>query len=529
MLRFRHFHPAHLSVIACLALSPAAYAESAAEKPTAAQIKEAKRDAADAAKLMKKKQFSEALPKLQAAYDVDPKPATLAQIGTCQRELSQNAEAYATFERVLASDAKQLSAKDKKAAEKNLEELGKLTALLRVTVSEADAELSLNGNALASEALTKPIRLNPGVHKLLANKAGFEPFSKDVEVAAGAEATIEAKLVAEVKTARVRVTEKSGNEARVFVNGKDVGAAPWEGDLDPGQYIVELKGARVASQKQTIDLVAKQKVELDLDASIQQGRLKLTAIPAEATVVINGETASLPYEGDLDVGTHLVEISAPGYETASREIVVTPDQATEESFALAPVAAEGEPSERFVKPGVLLAAGFPRPSGEVVVKLGDYIGVGAQYSMLPNITFPLVDAKLETSAIQGTLRAFPFGGSFYVGIGGGVQMLKASMSEGDLMAETDLSSPVITPQIGWLWVWDSGFTLGLSLGAQIPFGSEPDADVKYNGVSVSQVAGIEQATLDRGNALKGKVNDAAKLVGKTPLPQIDFIKIGFFF
>jgi len=533
VFRFRSIHAAHLSVIACLTLAPAAFAQTA-EKPTAAQIKEAKRDASDAAKLIKQKKFDEALPKLQSAYAIDPKPATLAQIGTVQRELSQNVEAYATFEALLNHE--KATAKDKKTAQKNLDELANLTGLLRVTVSEADAAVTLDGKPLTAESLAAAIRLNAGKHKVEAKKEGFEPFAKEVEIAGGSEAVVEAKLAAEVKTARVRIVEKNGNDVRVFIDGKEVGAAPWEGELDPGSHVVEVRGATVASPKQTIDVAAKQKVELALDASVLQGAVKLTGTPENAVVLIDGNQVTLPFEGSLDVGTHRIEVSAPGFASVTREIVVTPDQPTFESFALEAIEAEEEEdsSGRFVKPGLLIGLGIPRPSGEIAVKLGDYLAVGGQYSMLPEISFPGVDAKLETSAIQGTLRVFPFGGSFYLGVGGGVQTLKASMTEGDISATSDLSSPVVTPQLGWLWMWDSGFTLGLSLGAQIPFGDDPEVTASFNGVPVPPAgepvpAGIPQDKADKANDLRGKVKDAAKLVGKTPLPQIDLIKIGFFF
>ena len=532
VFRFRSLHAAHLSIIACLALSPAAYAQTA-EKPTAAQIKEAKKEASEAAKLIKKKQYAEALPKLQSAYAVDPTPATLAQIGLCQRELGQLVEAYATFDALKAHE--KATAKDKKNAEKNLEELAKLTGLVRVTVSEADATVSLDGKALGAEQLASAIRVHPGKHTVAVTKEGFESFQQEFEVAGGGEANIEAKLVAEVKTARVRVAEKDGKEVRVFIDGKEVGPAPWEGELDPGQHTIEVRGSNVASPKETIEVAAKQKVELELDASVLQGSVKVTAQPAEAIVLIDGNQVTLPFEGNLDVGTHRIEVSAPGYEPVTREIVVTADQPAVEEFVLTAVGEQvvEESGGRIVKPGILLGIGFLRPSGEIAVKITDYVAVGGQYSMLPEFDIPGFDAKVGTSAIQGTLRVFPFGGAFYVGAAGGLQTLKVSKLDDDTKAEVDFSSPVVTPQVGWLWTWDSGFTIGLSLGAQIPFGKDPEVKSYYNGIEIPEdgpaPAGVPQEKADSANKTRGKVKDVAKLIGKTPLPQIDLLKIGFFF
>lgn len=482
MIRFRGFPTAPLTLLACLALTPLAYAQNEAPKPTAAQVQQAKRDVTDAAKLMKKKEYAEALPKLQAAYAIDPKPATLAQIGTCQRELSHYAESYATFEQLLAAD--KVSSKDKAFAQKNLDEIAKATGTLRVTVSEPAADVTLDGKAVAAEALANPIRLAPGTHKLSVRKEGFEPLTVDLDVQAGAEASFDAKLVAEVKTARVSVAEANGQAVHVFVDGKNMGAAPWEGELQPGKHTIELKGDNLVSPPQTIDVAAKQQLTMQLEAA-----------PTSP-------------------------IAAAGEQPTNEDPTVAAQPAVEE-----------ESSGRFVKPGVLLGIGLPRiANGEVVVKLGDYFAIGGQYAMIPTITFPGLDAKLGTSTIQGTLRTFPFGGAFYLGVNGGVQMLDASMSEGDLTVKTKMSAPVIAPQIGWLWMWDSGFALGINAGVQIPFAKEPEIDVEYGGVNVASAAGhLPAEKVEKANDMKKTVTDAAKLIGKTPFPQIDLIKIGFFF
>lgn len=287
-------------------------------------------------------------------------------------------------------------------------------------------------------------------------------------------------------SARVTVTDAKGQAVRVFVDGKDVGAAPWEGELDPGKHTIELKGEGLASPPQTIDVTAKQQI-----------RMELEAIP-----------------------------ESPGLVEAPEEALPSTDLADQTRAA-----DDDEDSGRFVKPGILLGIGLPRvANGEVAVKLGKYFAVGAQYALIPTLTFPGLDAKVGTSTIQGTLRTFPFGGAFYIGLNGGLQMVDASMSEGDLSAKTKLSAPVIAPQIGWLWTWKSGFALGINAGVQIPFSKEPEVDVEYAGVNVASAASaLPDDKADKANSMKSTVSDAAKLIGKTPFPQIDLLKIGFFF
>jgi hypothetical protein len=76
----------------------------------------------------------------------------------------------------------------------------------------------------------------------------------------------------------------------------------------------------------------------------------------------------------------------------------------------------------------------------------------------------------------------------------------------------------VSPQLGWLWMWKSGFALGLNAGVQIPFASEPDVKMTVAGVPVPAVGG----SVD-------DVRSVAKLIGKTPFPNVDLLKIGFFF
>jgi hypothetical protein len=145
-----------------------------------------------------------------------------------------------------------------------------------------------------------------------------------------------------------------------------------------------------------------------------------------------------------------------------------------------------------------------------------------QYSMIPTLKFPGGSAELSLWAVQGTLRWFPFSGAFYLGSGVGYQSLKASVSSTSGVAPTEvstnLSSPFITPQLGWLWMWKSGFALGLNAGVQIPFASDPEVKMTVAGVPVPAAGGDAD-----------DVRNVAKMIGKTPFPNIDLLKIGFFF
>jgi hypothetical protein len=166
----------------------------------------------------------------------------------------------------------------------------------------------------------------------------------------------------------------------------------------------------------------------------------------------------------------------------------------------------------------------------VTAKVGRHLSVGAQYSMLPDITPPGFDAGLKLNAYQGVVRIFPFGGSFYIGSGFGYQQLKASLghtdpSSGDRSeVSCDMSGLFVSPQLGWLWIWKSGFAFGLNIGAQIPVPKDPVVKTTVNGVEIPESAGDEDT-----NDMRDKVRTVARVVAKYPIPNLDLLKIGFFF
>jgi hypothetical protein len=179
---------------------------------------------------------------------------------------------------------------------------------------------------------------------------------------------------------------------------------------------------------------------------------------------------------------------------------------------------------------------LPRPvQVEATYRGLDWLSLSAQLSMLPDLTVPALDASLQLRAYQGVARWFPFKGSFFLGSGVGYQTFKASLGktvdDGKLIVTADLSGLFVSPQLGWLWVWKSGFALGLTLGVQIPLPKEPGVPATYNGQPVPSqpTAGVSQEVIDEANDAKESVRTLARIVSKYPIPNIDLLRIGFFF
>jgi hypothetical protein len=141
---------------------------------------------------------------------------------------------------------------------------------------------------------------------------------------------------------------------------------------------------------------------------------------------------------------------------------------------------------------------------EGYARVHPYIGVSGGWSTFPKFASDAIlswaGAKSDTTesslnrfdAWEVALRIYPLRGIFYLGVGAGQQVIDAVVTEKQagspigIGGSARVESWVITPRIGWQWVWSSGFAMGVDLGAQfvlghtetvvIPPGTPPDVE-----------------------------------------------------
>lgn len=183
------------------------------------------------------------------------------------------------------------------------------------------------------------------------------------------------------------------------------------------------------------------------------------------------------------------------------------------------VAVEPAPTgRRPLRVGLLISPiSVPRPlSAEIFARLYDVVGVGATYSALPAGLSDVIlsaanvpDASVESAAFDGQVRVFPFRGTFFVGSALGRQTLTASATRQGTTVTVDMATIYATPRLGWLGIWDSGFSLSFDAGVQLPLSSDI-------------------TTTSNGNAdAKNTAESAARSIGSQPLPSVS-LKLGFF-
>jgi hypothetical protein len=190
--------------------------------------------------------------------------------------------------------------------------------------------------------------------------------------------------------------------------------------------------------------------------------------------------------------------------------------------------------------GVLVGGGLPSVlSFGGILKLTRYLGAGVNVGLIPTIKVSLYgDAELSYQEYDLYGRLFPFGGALFVGAGVGYANIKGRFStQYDVSAfqsaapglpnplsvtsEGSVRTLVLTPTLGLLHTFGSGFTLGIDVGAQIPIAP---SETKFD----TQVPrSVPQAVIDKYvKPNDKKVQDTLDTVGRAILPTLN-LRLGW--
>lgn len=229
------------------------------------------------------------------------------------------------------------------------------------------------------------------------------------------------------------------------------------------------------------------------------------------------------------------------------EEAATPEEATPPADVTSP--ADSGPSETGpsdkpehgllgpLRVGPTFAVGVPHPMNYGLDALYDRtwgfaFGTG-------KITLPMGKVEAQMANWDLRVRWHPGQGSFFWGLAYGQQKILVEAQEDlkfkaqglDLKVPTTLQLEVensyVTPHMGWFAMWDSGFTLGFEFGVQVPMSSKAELNVGFENVTPSQEDAIKKEK--KYTDLETKVEDAGKLLGKTALPYLTLIRLGWMF
>ncbi len=182
---------------------------------------------------------------------------------------------------------------------------------------------------------------------------------------------------------------------------------------------------------------------------------------------------------------------------------------------------EERPREHF-RLGPIVGVGFPRPLAvEAFGKVERLVGVGFEYSFLPNITVLGADVGFKGAAAD--LRVFPFRGAFFIGARVGRQWLDAKTSisvarYGSFTETMEAATWFVNPRMGFLHTFDSGITVGVDAGVQLPINP-----------TYERAGPATDLGLGNPNNINETLVSVAGALGNNVTPTLDLLRLGFLF
>jgi hypothetical protein len=186
------------------------------------------------------------------------------------------------------------------------------TATITVSSTTRGAKVFVNDDEVGEVPLPKPIEVKPGfTYTVRIQKRGFTPHVESVLAGAGQNSEIEADLVPSGGIVKI-----SSNipRSQVLFNGKPLGLTPFDGDVPPGKYKLQVASAGYVTDSRDVDVKAGEPMAVDV-----------TLVPVPKPVEIENKAIWAKWWFWTGVGAVVVGGIAGGV-LATRETHVTPDQ-----------------------------------------------------------------------------------------------------------------------------------------------------------------------------------------------------------
>jgi hypothetical protein len=277
--------------------------------------------------LYEKGQWDGARTSFFAAWEASKNPRVLFNVAVCDKNLGRYARAIETLKKELADGKGQLSPDEETAVKAQISGLEQFVAELTIDVSEPGAEVFVDEAKVGTTPLPAPVPVQVGERHVRVVKAGFIEGRETIELKGGASGRVTVKLAPSVKTSLVNVSVIGPANAVVKVDGKEVGPAPYKGQVgvsaEPHQFSAEAPGYVTATQAALVREGEPLTLTLQLAQDQQKGKLVVLAKPEGATIEIDGKTVGASrWEGPVEVGTHQIVVRKQGHYTWSYDVDV---------------------------------------------------------------------------------------------------------------------------------------------------------------------------------------------------------------
>ena len=169
--------------------------------------------------------------------------------------------------------------------------------------------------------------MRPGSYRVTASLEGYEPLDAVVEVSQ--ERAQSLQLTMERLGDDLFVETPDVPDAEVKIDGEMIGTTPVaEHRIRPGRHRMIVVADRYVPDSRDLDIEGGgNEVRLSVDLIPDWAVVTISSLPAGASLVVDGElVAQTPAQFDLRSGSHVLELSSPGYKTWRHQLVAEPNK-----------------------------------------------------------------------------------------------------------------------------------------------------------------------------------------------------------
>jgi hypothetical protein len=198
------------------------------------------RQAYDSAKLLAANHdFVGALTEFRHSYELSKDPRLLFNMAICEKELRHYGRMEALLGQYLSEgNAALISPENRATALEAMNAARPLVATLRVSVNEAGATVTVDGEPVGKTPLATPVRVDLGRHTIAVKKDGFDSVEQAIEAPGGSDTPVTITLAAPKHAAQLVIVAEA--EATVAVDEQVVGKGRFDGTIPAGTHEVRV-------------------------------------------------------------------------------------------------------------------------------------------------------------------------------------------------------------------------------------------------------------------------------------------------
>lgn len=199
-------------------------------------------------------------------------------------------------------------------------------SVLRVIATAPGAVISIDGEVIGPSPAVRE-GLPPGEHIVEARAEGYDPARQTVTVEAGQQRVVSLELQAVQGEPGRIVAQSNVDRATVIIDNEERGQAPVVYTPEAGPHAVVVRAEGYQEYSTTCTTAPGQNCEVDAVLVPQQVRVRVAVQPGirDAQLLVDGQPAGpVPFDGTLPAGSHVLTVTAPGYEDFREQALLTP-------------------------------------------------------------------------------------------------------------------------------------------------------------------------------------------------------------